>query len=428
MLQYLFYVFVLLGSVSWGYFILRLSWPDVRVADSTWKIGSSSMIGFAITIFSTILSFIVGTPFFSTIFFSTALASFLTMRVYSQMRSLKTIKVAIPFSKETEFLPELKLTEEASAYDFGKHFEEPKKRKEKEIEKPKEKPAPPALEEIELRPKVEKPSVIESIFGRKRKEVEIPEVSPEEMPEMEINVPEKAKAAKGEETREVLAKAKEFELDKEVQDIFVDIQEKKAVLPTSVPVTGRRRLWAQPQAASSEEKPSEAQDEIKNIVSDIYVQLKKGGETKSMADVIIPSGAKEEKPAAEAPKEGAKEEAPEVKEEKEAPREEKGILDMLAETKEEKPAAEAPSGEKDVFAELEGLTSEQPKPESKFIELHTKESMACPTCSTKGVKIAFCPYCGTGYCANCSPKVEVKEDAITYTCPKCGETVDVKKK
>ena len=60
--------------------------------------------------------------------------------------------------------------------------------------------------------------------------------------------------------------------------------------------------------------------------------------------------------------------------------------------------------------------------------MQAEEGMGCPYCKAKNAKIIFCPYCGSGMCANCSPKIVPAADQFTYTCPKCGEEVEVKKR
>lgn len=44
----------------------------------------------------------------------------------------------------------------------------------------------------------------------------------------------------------------------------------------------------------------------------------------------------------------------------------------------------------------------------------------CPRCSNKAVDIVYCPNCGDAFCDHCAKKVEVQEDAVKYTCPKCN--------
>lgn len=94
------------------------------------------------------------------------------------------------------------------------------------------------------------------------------------------------------------------------------------------------------------------------------------------------------------------------------------------------PAAAAPAASgTPLFAQLAEIGGKpSAKPEVALVQVEAKKGMGCPTCHSTNSKIVFCPYCATGLCANCSPKVVPKEDSIIYTCPKCGEEVPVKKK
>ncbi|MEK6843589.1 MAG: zinc ribbon domain-containing protein, partial [Candidatus Micrarchaeota archaeon] len=88
-----------------------------------------------------------------------------------------------------------------------------------------------------------------------------------------------------------------------------------------------------------------------------------------------------------------------------------------------------------VMSQLENFNSKHPetqkiesKTEISFVKIEAEKGMGCPTCHSKNSKIIFCPYCGTGMCANCSPSIKINEGAFVYTCPKCKEDVDVRKK
>jgi len=87
-----------------------------------------------------------------------------------------------------------------------------------------------------------------------------------------------------------------------------------------------------------------------------------------------------------------------------------------------------------VFAQLSEISSGKTpaKPAEKenveFVKIQAEKGMGCPTCHSKNTRIVFCPYCGTGMCANCSPKIFVEGDHFTYICPKCKENVTVRKK
>ena len=95
------------------------------------------------------------------------------------------------------------------------------------------------------------------------------------------------------------------------------------------------------------------------------------------------------------------------------------------------PASDAPTGTaaapSALFQQLRDL---EQKKESRieFVKVQAEKEMGCPTCHAKNARIIFCPYCGKGLCANCSPKVKPSADKFVYTCPNCQEEVEVKRK
>lgn len=64
----------------------------------------------------------------------------------------------------------------------------------------------------------------------------------------------------------------------------------------------------------------------------------------------------------------------------------------------------------------------------KFVEIPREKGMGCPNCRETSTRVVFCPYCGSGMCANCSPNIRPEEDYFIYTCPRCGEEINVSKK
>ncbi len=84
----------------------------------------------------------------------------------------------------------------------------------------------------------------------------------------------------------------------------------------------------------------------------------------------------------------------------------------------------------EVFAKLRSMSAAGPEAQSKieFVKMSADKNMGCPTCHSKNSRIIFCPYCGSGMCANCSPKIKPFAEQIVYTCPKCQEEVTVKKR
>lgn len=106
----------------------------------------------------------------------------------------------------------------------------------------------------------------------------------------------------------------------------------------------------------------------------------------------------------------------------------------------EKEASEKPLEEtgEDELSLLEISESEETAPAegdlnliSDDAETITKEfeteKNKCPNCGNKTEDIIFCPVCGSGFCTHCAEKVEVLEDRIKYTCPKCKGEFKVKK-
>ncbi|MFH0714085.1 MAG: hypothetical protein V1722_00390 [Candidatus Micrarchaeota archaeon] len=98
-------------------------------------------------------------------------------------------------------------------------------------------------------------------------------------------------------------------------------------------------------------------------------------------------------------------------------------------------SSESSSGGNDIFARLSQATESPVRaaPESQrsdvsFVQMQADKTTGCPTCHSKTGRIIFCPYCGTGMCANCSPSIKPLENSFVYTCPKCSEDVNVKKK
>ena len=64
----------------------------------------------------------------------------------------------------------------------------------------------------------------------------------------------------------------------------------------------------------------------------------------------------------------------------------------------------------------------------EFVHIQGAKGLGCPNCHQNNSRIVFCPYCGSGMCANCSPNVRMEPDGFAYICPKCGEEVHIKKK
>jgi hypothetical protein len=103
------------------------------------------------------------------------------------------------------------------------------------------------------------------------------------------------------------------------------------------------------------------------------------------------------------------------------------------------PSTAQPAGgdqalERDLFKELNKVSGNPPnKPSArteqvKFVEIPREKGMGCPNCREQTTRVVFCPYCGSGMCANCSPNIRPEGDFFIYTCPRCGEEINVSKK
>ncbi len=100
-------------------------------------------------------------------------------------------------------------------------------------------------------------------------------------------------------------------------------------------------------------------------------------------------------------------------------------------------AAHFDNSSKDLFAELNKVSEhpsvqpnnlKQPAEQVKFVEIPREKGMGCPNCRETSTRVVFCPYCGSGMCANCSPNIRPEENYFIYTCPRCGEEINVSKK
>ena len=170
------------------------------------------------------------------------------------------------------------------------------------------------------------------------------------------------------------------------------------------------------------------------------VRVKKPGEEPEFAEMVqeVYGQVKKEAPAMPARPAARRPEKRGGKKPEEAVEEKKVTLEDILGTpkKEEGAGGEGGGAPAPLFAELEAITGKPaaPAPAEKPPAGEAKPAAkagapnVCPTCSTKDAKVIFCPYCGTGFCTNCSPSVRPTPDAFYYVCPKCGEEVTVKRK
>ncbi len=148
-------------------------------------------------------------------------------------------------------------------------------------------------------------------------------------------------------------------------------------------------------------------DEFNFLVQDVYAELKEP-EKKTGLVVDVPP----EEPAAKPSETGIT------------------MKDLFGGSAPAQPAKK-PGGGSDLFAQLSSISGGEPKEakeaDSQFVEVKREQGMACPHCGAANTKVVYCPYCGTGFCANCATSLVPAADSFVYTCPKCGEDVNVKK-
>jgi DNA-directed RNA polymerase subunit RPC12/RpoP len=60
-------------------------------------------------------------------------------------------------------------------------------------------------------------------------------------------------------------------------------------------------------------------------------------------------------------------------------------------------------------------------------EIEKPKGAGCPRCSAMHSTVVYCPYCGKGFCSNCSSKVQAKQEMVFYACPSCSKEVIVRK-
>jgi hypothetical protein len=229
------------------------------------------------------------------------------------------------------------------------------------------------------------------------------------------------------EAREVALK-QESEVDAMLHDIVKEVEAQAAQARPGAPV---RRMYLLKRAKPEEREGAEGEvrvvasrkmaekEEFRVMMGDVYQQLKTTEKEEGIRETL-----EVKKPPAEA----AERKPSEVSFE-----ELMGIKPAPA------AGAAAPSGAaaaKPLFAELEALTKPEAAPvpplakpaNAEFVSVQAEPGMGCPTCRSKGLRVVFCPYCGKGACANCSPKVTPTPESIVYVCPSCGEEVTVRKK
>jgi len=359
------YVGGFFGSVSFGYFLLRFGMPDIRALPRQIKLGLSGFAGILIFLISAVISYFFLTPMFLYVLMpSLTFVALMAITFKNHFFAPKTLKVAVPVVKIRNAS---KIRKEVK--------QKPKQALEKLVKQ---------VEEEELKkPEVEEEKQIKASGG-----VEIKVQQPQKLEVM----PEKKEEPKAHVGRES-PYARHRASSSMVED------EKKEAGIRSTPVSSsthhelsrrekylKRRGLLVEQVKADLTKPKELKGESAPlpIIPEEDVQLE-FGEGLDLSDLESVDSLSE-----------------------------LGGLEDLGD--------DSLSGLSDLdestLDNLGGLSVEH--------EIKKEKGMSCPTCGAKNAKIIYCPYCGKGFCSNCSLKVQRKGDLVIYQCPNCKKEVIVK--
>ncbi len=251
---------------------------------------------------------------------------------------------------------------------------------------------------------------------------------------IEIDVPLKKAGSTGaaamqsvpaakEEVKAELKKVREAEFEAVARDLGIIKEGEPATQAKQAPEGERmrRRYLARGEQSSVKviaSKSVSEKEEFGDLVQDVYSQLRATSTEDSLQSAMQVSRPQAKKPA------------------------DVTMEDLFGEQKKpgEKTGAEQAEAPSSLFSQLNAINAGAPvapaasaeekekKSSVEFVKIQAEKGMGCPTCHSKNTRIIFCPYCGTGMCANCSPKITPKQDTFIYVCPKCLEDVNVKKK
>ncbi|MFH1779998.1 MAG: hypothetical protein ABH803_02545 [Candidatus Micrarchaeota archaeon] len=376
--SFLYYALFLVGGVSIGYFVMRLSFPDVRLLEKTEKTGLSALVGALLLVAAIAVDYLVSgvnvvlstKGLFPLIVSVLITASFLVLRLWFSFLKPRVLVIGIPAAKSS-----LK-GEIMGLVDDIKHEPIPiveAKKIEEKTEPLVEYLPPTEKKKKEVVQDAPQPhewfnglvSSIASVFSKKSMDKSKQNAALRDIKELNapasLSVQEDVELGKQERRR-----LKEVEVELMIKDV-VKIDEKKP--------DERHRRYMQKEVIT----PEEAQK-----------QVKESARKESLTDKVsvnVPP---------------------------------KPVEPIVAQ-----PVSPTTSASKKLFADLSAISSGKPKE----VELVKAEGPgSCPRCKSKNSRIIFCPYCGSAMCANCTLNLTPTENGFEYVCPNCSETVLVKKK
>lgn len=406
---FVIYFAAFLGSISFGYIVMRAAFPDTRALPRETKLGLSSIIGLIITFLAFVTSLLLPDAFLAFIpAYSIALYGFFELR--SRYFAPATMRVAVPV---------IRMEAPAIAPPVRKPAAE-----EEEI----------AVLERSMREAAARRVAKEEIAFPKREiafpRKEIPEIRPREEPEEAKVLPPK---------EELLAPEEEFEELEEKLRKKAEMKE-RAELP-EIPKKGIPILPQKPEEAPMRFPP-------KMEIPIQPVAIPKAEAAPRGPGFMERRRQRYEERRAGRPAEPRPEVVSAVAQEMRRPRRRReGKAEAVAAappTKEELTIEEIAGGLETAgsigeLSELEGLGSlgeMETKGEvslediaglSSVQEMPRERGVGCPNCGDLKSTIVYCPYDGKAFCTHCAKSAQQKQGLIFYTCPHCSKEVVVKK-
>ena len=370
----LVYIISFLGSLSFGYLILRFNIPDIRIVPREAKLGLSGIIGIVLFALSMVVSYFVGLNFL--IFIPLWTLVFTGMFELKQMAfGRKEVTVAIPVVKmELPPEPEKKVQMRARAIP-------PRVLDERQISER------GAFVRESYSPHEEK-MIVERSEPIKQESPERPEIIPQEEQKYVQSARERFK--------ERLEQQKMEEEARKARQEAMGVPEGKSM--ESRADEGGRRRYA--------ERRGEMIEEVK---TDMFRASDKKEREKYEKELF-----KESAPASELSIEELGEGLDVEDLEKIGSLDELGSLDGMGNI-----------SDKDLET-LAGIAKGDLAGVAERERIPTEKGLSCPKCRSTKSTIVYCPYCGKGFCSNCSDKIERKGELVFYGCPHCKKDVIVR--